>query len=500
MNSTAAELRTQWAGPGDILSLLLLIGGDIVQTAIAQLTGHKLRVLGTKNHSLSIAPVAFSFGWVAFGFSTLLGVVGDMRLMPTADHESICVTSSNGFVRTTRSWVLGRLLRDHETRHEVDARPRDQGGRGESIRIDVFYLLPARGPSLDLVWWTGWLVILAQFGIAAVPWALYGDWGVMLVTFAGTFLAAITCAMPQWAAEKWAGGLLKREKVVCLTGGNGHLHVIVLIGATGAWDLESMCTGKAVAPRQETRWIALVLAVLWTFLIISVSGLKENTWFLIGIGGLGMLQNVFAAGTRRRPAASGFHLEPFERAPTIIGRSERFQDDEDAEVDFDEEGRQFADLAAWAPAKLAPTMETKEVPPGMPPWLTSMAKEDGVPDWLEPLRAEVSTSDSSQSKERDTKEPDSGGIIYAAGVHGALMELEKWVPTAGLAMVQIFFPAGLKYSDESVRDNVHKKFWRRAYYTSEVRARAEKKRRAMDGRARVVGGTGDLGEAERRIG
>lgn len=51
------------------------------------------------------------------------------------------------------------------------------------------------------------------------------------------------------------------------------------------------------------------------------------------------------------------------------------------------------------------------------------------------------------------------------------------MPTAGLALVQIFFPAGIKYNDESIRDNVHKKFWQRAYYTKSIRKRAEEKRR-----------------------
>ena len=98
-----------------------------------------------------------------------------------------------------------------------------------------------------------------------------------------------------------------------------------------------------------------------------------------------------------------------------------------------------------------------------------MSGEDGAPQWLEarkPTPAEGNRKD----------EP----IIYAAGVHGALMELEKWVPTAGLAMVQIFFPSGLKYNDESIRDNIHKKFWQRAYHTKSLRKRAEVKRRTEE--------------------
>lgn len=113
----------------------------------------------------------------------------------------------------------------------------------------------------------------------------------------------------------------------------------------------------------------------------------------------------------------------------------------------------------------------------MPKWLNSMSKDDGIPEWLEPIRpkntaaAQVGVGRHFGRKIKQRK------IIYAVGVHGALIELEKWVPTAGLAMVQIFFPLGLSYSPESIRDNVHKNFWNRAYSTWTIRKRAEEKRR-----------------------
>ena len=37
--NTKTQLASQWQNLGDILSLLLLIGGDVVQRAIAQLFG-----------------------------------------------------------------------------------------------------------------------------------------------------------------------------------------------------------------------------------------------------------------------------------------------------------------------------------------------------------------------------------------------------------------------------------------------------------------------------
>ncbi|XXH00162.1 hypothetical protein Hte_006504 [Hypoxylon texense] len=151
MAIAADEPRIQWINPGDILSLLLLIGGDIVQKAIAQLVGHGIRLYGSRNLGLSIAPVAFSFGWAAYVFSNLLSAVGEMRLMPTSDYPSVLVNCSNGFVRENQSWVLGRLLRDHEIKYDVDPRPKEEGGRAESLRIDIFNLLPASSSHRDFV-------------------------------------------------------------------------------------------------------------------------------------------------------------------------------------------------------------------------------------------------------------------------------------------------------------------------------------------------------------
>jgi len=56
---SSAWLRGQWSNPNDIFTILLLVGGDIVQVAIAQLCA------GPITH---LTPVAFSFGWVSFSY------------------------------------------------------------------------------------------------------------------------------------------------------------------------------------------------------------------------------------------------------------------------------------------------------------------------------------------------------------------------------------------------------------------------------------------------
>ncbi|KAK9425515.1 hypothetical protein SUNI508_12971 [Seiridium unicorne] len=479
------ELKNQWANPGDILSILLLLGGDIVQKSIAQLVGHRISIPKT-NLGLSVAPVTFSFGWAAYAFSNLLAVVGDMKLIPMTDCPSIVVNCANGFIRETRSWVLGRLLRDYEIRCDYNWHDQTEGNQRRSIQIEIFNLGPVSSPKSDFLWWLGWATIITQLVISTLPWILFDNWAILAITLAGNLLVAFTCALPQWSQEKWAAPILQCEKVVCLTRGNGHPFIMVIICAPGSWDLEKMATNK-VASRSETRWISLVLALLWVCILISVSGLKDHTWFLVGIGGLGMLQNVLAAGTSREPGSSGFNMTPFSRAPKIIGGYESYKDDSGDDINLEEAMQEIADINQWASLSYATGQHSRSknevtTEKGMPAWLASMSKDDGVPTWLEPRkprRNPQSTNVARRWFDRDEAKPKD--IIFAdGGIHGALIELEKWVPTAGLAMVQIFFPAGLRYNDISIRDNVHKRFWQRAYHTASIRKRAEAKRRTVE--------------------
>jgi len=99
------EAKSQWQNPSDVLTILQIIGGDVVQKAIAQLAGYRIR-LGSLY--FTVAPVAFSFGFVSYSVSSMLAAVGDGRLLPPTDTPSILVNASNGNIRTNSSWVLGR--------------------------------------------------------------------------------------------------------------------------------------------------------------------------------------------------------------------------------------------------------------------------------------------------------------------------------------------------------------------------------------------------------
>ncbi|CAK7236855.1 hypothetical protein SCUCBS95973_009751 [Sporothrix curviconia] len=460
-NSSSASSASSASGPA-----AEMLSHGIVRMAITQLPGQSLTVplrwRQQRRLRIHIAQVAFSFGWVACSYASLFSVVAGTPLTSTSDASPIVVNCTTGIKRESRSWVLARLLRDYEIRCAVDPRSEEDTGRAESLRIDVFALGAADMPlSYDGFWWSGWAVIVLQLAASAVPWILYGDWAIFLVTLAGTLLAALMCSLRQWTEEKFVTRKLDEDKVVALTRGNGSFHVMVFVGGRGAWDLESLATGDYHA-RWESRWICGLLVLLWTVLLLATSGIGDHTWFLICIGGAGMLQNLCVASACRDFATSGLQPRSYGRMSTIIGRRQGYIDVPAADVDVNvsaEDAAALEALAVWTaggpPAQNTPSVTSLAVPH----WLNSMARADGCPSWLE-----SHTSAPTAEKSADGSGGEGGGpVVYGIGVHGALMELEKWMPKAGLSLLPIFFEGGLRYNDHTVRDNVCKQFWRRAY-------------------------------------
>lgn len=223
----AAELSSQWENPGDVLSLLLLIGGEVVQKAIAQLFGVYIQPT-SRSPLIYLTPVAFSFGWVGYAFMSLTSVIGDKQLMPSApEGRCIAINCDSGYSRVNCSWLLDRIIRDHEL--AVEAHPGPEAAKLNSselkmkagvheenlrisLRIDTFNLEGETGaPSIDHVWVLGWLTILAQLGISIAPWLLYSDWAIFLVTSSSTLFALLTGSLRQWSLEKWPGRRLNNK-------------------------------------------------------------------------------------------------------------------------------------------------------------------------------------------------------------------------------------------------------------------------------------------------
>ena len=167
--STSGELRSQWVRPNDILSLLLLVGGDVLQQALAQQTGDKFPT-----------PVVFSFGWVAYAFTALLSAVGNDRLMPSpATSSSVILSTKHGYARTNTSWIVSRILRDYErlwmplpVRRKLESMLAAANVAKTGLCISVFEAskdVTAGVPQRDFCWFSGYAVALLQLGIAIIP-------------------------------------------------------------------------------------------------------------------------------------------------------------------------------------------------------------------------------------------------------------------------------------------------------------------------------------------
>ncbi|KAB5513498.1 hypothetical protein GE09DRAFT_1266805 [Coniochaeta sp. 2T2.1] len=372
----SGEFSDQWKNPSDVFSVLLILGGDVVGRALAQLAGSP------------VTPVAFSFGWVAYAVTAVVSAVGENKLMPPADCACKVINGRTGYIRDNSSWIIGRIVRDFESwmdkgKHDGPIRTHLRGmldQRWEKDRLVAEEKEPGSGkgvprpsqaglcvsiykadeakhgyPGYDLVYFIGFATTLVQLGIAAIPCGVFGDWGIFLVTVAGILLSFATGSISQWSKEKWACRR-NSDKTVILTRGNGSQHAIVIISNGKGFDLEDLAVGPTnvnVSASNTTRIAVTLLAALWILLLITAAGIQQNTWFLLAIGGIGILQNIFVAGWRRFPEAFGVPLI-FD---DVIGKPKVMDTLFAVEGAYPRVGRSMLDT--FFPGKLSPEEEKK---------------------------------------------------------------------------------------------------------------------------------------------
>ncbi|OPB45546.1 hypothetical protein A0O28_0077560 [Trichoderma guizhouense] len=321
--TTANDFRDQWTNPSDIFSLLLLVGGDVIQKALAQFTLNRFR------------PMAFSFGWVAYAFSHLLFAVGNLKALPDPDCPcTITRASSMPTTSANQSWLLGRLVRNHEywsaplikdalksgRISEQDAsmyglmEPDARLNRLKGLQIFVYKFVQSspinRSLSKDWPWFSGLITTIIQLGIAAIPAGLYGQWEILLITAGGTVLAYATAHFSGYSTFR--GDRTRAScKVFTLTEGNGTRTAIVFIKDSYIGvDLEYLTRVEFTEGSQILRiTTASVQLVFWVALLITVPGLKAHTWFMVAVGALGMMQNLVLAGAPRTPEALGIPVQ-----------------------------------------------------------------------------------------------------------------------------------------------------------------------------------------------
>ncbi|KAF2195114.1 hypothetical protein K469DRAFT_648722 [Zopfia rhizophila CBS 207.26] len=340
LNAPSAAFEAQWMSPSNYaFTILLLLGGDVVSRALAQLAGGR------------ITPVAFSFGWVSYATSAINSAIGEFKLMPGADTPCTIINTENGQSRGNGSWVLGRAMRDFEywmgdpvkekvkelkkSKWEYDKDQAKLKGKDPDkiefrahagLVVSFWKFDPDKKkrlqkPGRDVLFWSGIVVIILQLGISAIPLGIYGNWGVFLVTASAILLCLLTGCQRQWYREKWACRQIEpgKKRTYIMTRGNGAQHAIVIECDGCGLNLEDLCTGfnnlDSPSISKTTRLAMVGLGVLWVILLITSSALTDQSWFLITVGGIGMLQNMFVAGWSRKPEALGLPL----KYTTVIG-------------------------------------------------------------------------------------------------------------------------------------------------------------------------------------
>lgn len=248
------------------------------------------------------------------------------------DCKSMVINGKSGYKRDNTSWIVGRIIRDFDywgdaktkekTAAVLDAKWKELQqkvpdiNKPEAAGLVVTIYQPsndtAMKPKLDALYWSGFPTAVIQMVIAAIPCGLSGDWGPLLITGTGIALALSTGLLGQWRKEKWACRA-NSEGTFVLTKGNGAQHAIVVLGNDKrGLNLEDLAAGQInlqVSPNKLTRIAIFIQAALWILLLITAAGLKSNTWYLLAVGGMGMVQNIIVAGYPRRPEHFGIPLD-----------------------------------------------------------------------------------------------------------------------------------------------------------------------------------------------
>lgn len=175
----------------------------------------------------------------------------------------------------------------------------------------------------DTTWWTAIAAVPLQLLIAAIPVMLSRrNWTILLVTTMGTILAILTSSMVQWRKEKFACRKDSKAGYI-ITRGNGHSHVFMILygrlsGKTSSGSKKQSPKGislnledlavPTLPTSTKTKVSTVLLAMCWTFLLVTVAGLKRDAWFLLGVGLVGMVQNVYAVTMERGPDGNGVFL------------------------------------------------------------------------------------------------------------------------------------------------------------------------------------------------
>ncbi|GAB7359031.1 hypothetical protein MBLNU230_g5103t1 [Neophaeotheca triangularis] len=340
---TAESLRDTWANPSQVVSVLMIVAGDIVGAALDNLSGP------------TITPVVFSFGWVGYAHKAFTNAIAFQALLspPQLDEPDYVVDCGTGRMRVNRSWLLQKALKDadywkpNEVKEEEAKQAEicskkvllgDDSEKGEQdlseislpdhpLTIAIYTASRLHPPGTtrhDLLWYSGLVIAIVQLGIASIPCALSGRWSILMITGAGTVLAFATGTLPQFGAEKWKAPNNTKKSVAIVRGALEEATSIVVVRGEGVGlDLEDLARGESyksvvinrrgqIQTQMAWPWTRIAtgfLAACWIVLLLTMSGLRYDNWYLLAVAGVGLVQNAWVAANPRDPGARGLHLD-----------------------------------------------------------------------------------------------------------------------------------------------------------------------------------------------
>ena len=152
-----------------------------------------------------------------------------------------------------------------------------------------------------------WAMIVTQWIVALLPLIIDHEASTFLLTVAGTCLALAFGSRSRWRREKWCDRA-KSSQDFCLLEGNGGQHVMVVRGNGVGRHFEDLAGGQ-VLKGTHTAACTLIFAISWIALLIVMAREEGQTWYLMIVMGLGILQNIIVAGAPRPPSAFRFYLK-----------------------------------------------------------------------------------------------------------------------------------------------------------------------------------------------
>lgn len=165
----------------------------------------------------------------------------------------------------------------------------------------------AQDQGQGLLWVFAWAVIVVQWVVACIPLFRDHDAFTLVLTSSGTFLALSCGSLRRWSEEKWCCRANTKQNFALLEG-NGGQHLMVLYGNGVGLNFEDLAGGRVSRGTKPVVY-TLIQALLWVVLLIAIAREGGQTWYLVTVGGLGLLQNIVVAGAPRPPSAFKIYLE-----------------------------------------------------------------------------------------------------------------------------------------------------------------------------------------------